>query len=124
MKRAEPYSILRAVTIQFPDPWIKSRHKKRRVVQPDLVASIARHLPLGGWLFFQTDVLELAEDARDTIYAEARHVLVDKSAELDDWSIPKPSELDGITTERERSCAELGRPIYRRMFVKASSGDS
>ena len=49
------------------DPWFKARHKKRRVVQPELVASIARNLPEGGWLFTQTDVLELAEDIRDTI---------------------------------------------------------
>jgi tRNA (guanine-N7-)-methyltransferase len=117
MQRAEPHT-LHSVSIQFPDPWFKARHKKRRVVQPALVASIARHLPPGGWLFVQTDVLELAEDARDTICAEAGRLLVDERAEPDAWDVPKPVELGGITTERERSCFELGRPVYRRVFTK------
>lgn len=67
LQRATPYQPLGSVSIQFPDPWWKARHKKRRVVQPQLVASIAQHLPEGGWLFIQTDVLELAEDMRETI---------------------------------------------------------
>ena len=54
---------LRSVSIQFPDPWFKSKHHKRRVVQPELCQSIARHLTPGGWLFVQTDVLDLAESA-------------------------------------------------------------
>jgi len=29
---------LRQVTIQFPDPWFKKRHQKRRVVQPEQAA--------------------------------------------------------------------------------------
>ena len=58
-----------ALQLVLADPWFKARHKKRRVVQPGLVESIARNLPDGGWLFTQTDVLDLAEDMRDTIAA-------------------------------------------------------
>ncbi|WP_088891809.1 hypothetical protein [Leptolyngbya ohadii] len=36
------------VSIQFPDPWFKKRHQKRRVVQPELVAELAEFLPVGG----------------------------------------------------------------------------
>jgi len=118
MQRAGPHTNLRAVSIQFPDPWFKARHKKRRVVQPELVTSILRHLAPGGCLFVQTDVLDLAEDARDTIRAAAGEALVDLRTQPDAWDVQKPEELGGVTTERERSCADLGRPVYRRLFVK------
>ena len=33
---------------QFPDPHFKNKHKKRRVVQPELVQAVAAHMPPGG----------------------------------------------------------------------------
>ena len=36
--------VLQWVTIQFPDPWFKYRHLKRRVVQPELVDTLAQYL--------------------------------------------------------------------------------
>lgn len=104
-------------------PWFKSRHKKRRVVQPDLVRTIARHLQPGGWLFVQTDVLDLAEDARETIREISGDTLVDYHDNVEDWTAPKPSELAAVGTERERSCAELGRPVYRALFSKSKSSE-
>lgn len=108
---------LGSVSIQFPDPWFKARHHKRRVVQPGLVASIAAHLPPGGWLFVQSDVLELAESMRDVIAADG--ALADRTPDPDGWGVAKPEPLIAVATERERSCAELGRPVYRRVYVKA-----
>lgn len=32
------------VTILMPDPWFKSRHHKRRVVQPEFVEALAEHV--------------------------------------------------------------------------------
>ncbi|MEY3328079.1 MAG: hypothetical protein RLZZ115_960 [Cyanobacteriota bacterium] len=32
-----PTGLLKRVSIQFPDPWFKKRHQKRRVVQPELI---------------------------------------------------------------------------------------
>ncbi|EIE25586.1 S-adenosyl-L-methionine-dependent methyltransferase, partial [Coccomyxa subellipsoidea C-169] len=49
---------LSLVSIQFPDPHFKTRHKKRRVVQPQLVRAIARMMPTGGRVFLQSDVEE------------------------------------------------------------------
>ena len=36
-----PTGAFQRVSIQFPDPWFKKRHQKRRVVQPELVAVLA-----------------------------------------------------------------------------------
>ncbi|CAN0316040.1 unnamed protein product, partial [Ectocarpus sp. 13 AM-2016] len=45
-----------AVCIQFPDPHFKTKHYKRRVLQPELVTCIEKHLEPGGTLFMQSDV--------------------------------------------------------------------
>jgi tRNA (guanine-N7-)-methyltransferase len=49
------------VFILFPDPWPKSRHHKRRIIQPEFLAELARLLKPGGRLRFATDWAEYAE---------------------------------------------------------------
>ena len=47
---AEAVCTLRA---QFPDPHFKNKHKKRRVVQPELVQAAAANMPPGGERYSQ-----------------------------------------------------------------------
>ena len=42
--------------------------------------------------------------------------LVDARDDFDDWGVAKPEELAHLPTERENSCAELDRPVYRAFF--------
>jgi tRNA (guanine-N7-)-methyltransferase len=53
---AVPASVLQVVTIQFPDPWFKKKHAKRRMVTSELVATVVSKLTEGGRVFVQTDV--------------------------------------------------------------------
>jgi len=46
---------LDAVYIFFPDPWHKTRHRKRRLVQPEFVALLRQRLKPGGLLHMATD---------------------------------------------------------------------
>ncbi|HEY9597390.1 MAG TPA: tRNA (guanosine(46)-N7)-methyltransferase TrmB, partial [Cyanophyceae cyanobacterium] len=48
-----PCGTLQRVTIQFPDPWFKKRQAKRRVVQSELVNTLASYLAVGGMVFLQ-----------------------------------------------------------------------
>lgn len=59
-----PDACLDRVFILFPDPWPKSRHHKRRLVQPDFIVELARLLKPGGGLRFATDWAEYADWAR------------------------------------------------------------
>lgn len=64
-----------AVYVQFPDPWWKRRHFKRRIWTPQLAAAIAHVLASGAELEFLTDVEEtfrLGLDALDRVSALAR----------------------------------------------------
>jgi tRNA (guanine-N7-)-methyltransferase len=51
------------IYLLFPDPWHKSRHAKRRLVQPDTAAELARLLKPGGRLRVATDVKSYADHA-------------------------------------------------------------
>lgn len=96
------------VTIQFPDPWFKKRHQKRRVVQPELVQDLADGIKPGGQLLIQSDVEEVAIDMRDRI---AEHP--DFQPTTADWLPVNPLP---VPTEREISTLEQGEPVYRQLF--------
>lgn len=52
---------LDGVHLFFPDPWPKKRHHKRRIVQPALVAQLARVIRPGGTFHAATDWTPYAE---------------------------------------------------------------
>jgi tRNA (guanine-N7-)-methyltransferase len=102
-----PKDLLQAVTIQFPDPWFKKRHAKRRMVNPELVDAVLAKLAAGGRIFVQTDIEFLAEEmfvlfrASETL----REMAIDEN--------PFP-----VKTEREKAVEDKRLPVYRAMFVK------
>ena len=55
-----PSASLAGVDLIYPDPWPKRRHWKRRFIQDESVATIARILRPGGEFHFATDVPDYA----------------------------------------------------------------
>jgi tRNA (guanine-N7-)-methyltransferase len=108
-----PTGLLQRVTIQFPDPWFKRRHQKRRVVQPELVEELAIYLTQGGTLFIQSDVQEVAEEMRDRFTAHPAF-----EPQQPDWLPTNPLP---IPTERESSTLERGEPVYRALFLRQTT---
>lgn len=107
-----PANVLQRVSIQFPDPWFKKRHQKRRVVQPELVAELAKFLIPGGTVFLQSDVEAVAIEMSDRFQEHPAFV-----RQSQEWLAENPL---GIQTERERSTLERGEPVYRAVFERAS----
>lgn len=52
---------LQSILVLFPDPWHKTRHHKRRLVNPEFAALAASRLCLGGTLQLATDWTPYAE---------------------------------------------------------------
>lgn len=52
---------LHRLQLYFPDPWHKTRHHKRRIVQPDFVQNIRTKLAIGGTFHMATDWEPYAE---------------------------------------------------------------
>ncbi len=98
------------VSIQFPDPWFKKRHQKRRVVQPGLVLELAEHLPVNGWVWLQSDVEEVAVAMRDQFQQSPYFV-----PSSPDWLSQNPLPAQ---TDRERVTLAQGKPVYRKRFTR------
>ena len=103
-----PVNLLQTVTIQFPDPWFKNKHAKRRMVKDQMVETIVEHLKIEGEIFIQTDVEFLAEEMF-AIFRENK-----KLREIEVSENPFP-----IKTERESAVEEKDLPVFRRIFIKS-----
>lgn len=58
---------LAQVHINFPDPWFKSRHGHRRLMQRDTLDAIVSRLLPGGELYLATDIAEYAAMSHDLL---------------------------------------------------------
>jgi len=65
-----PDASLAAVHLFFPDPWPKKRHHKRRLVQREFAALVARKLVPGGALHAATDWPEYADHMSEVLSGE------------------------------------------------------
>ena len=105
-----PERTLHTVSIQFPDPWFKRRHVKRRVVTPELVNTLAKHLVSVGMVFLQSDVEAVAIEMKERFQDPK-------------WQSEKPwlaTNPFPVATEREEYTLSLGKPVYRAIFYKAN----
>ncbi|TCD58302.1 tRNA (guanosine(46)-N7)-methyltransferase TrmB [Synechococcus sp. BS55D] len=102
---------LQRVSIQFPDPWFKKRHRKRRVLQPSLLLAIAAALAPGRELFLQSDVLEVIEPMVQL--TELSGVFSRPPEDERPWRGDNPLP---VATERERYVLAQDLPIYRALF--------
>jgi tRNA (guanine-N7-)-methyltransferase len=76
-------STIDRVFILFPDPWPKTRHRKRRLVQPGFVGDLARVMKPGAQLRFATDWADYANRALAALQRDGRFDW--KAERADDW---------------------------------------
>lgn len=108
-----PINTLNYITIQFPDPWFKKKHNKRRVVQPELVNILVHYLVDGGTVFLQSDIEEVALEMGDRF---TNHPLLIKQ-HSETWLAQNPFP---IPTERELYVLQDNLPVYRMLLKKQS----
>lgn len=99
--------------INFPDPWFKRAHQKRRLVSTELAAVIHRKLAPGGELLFQSDVWDLALDALAVL--EGVPQLFENTAGA--WSFTRDNPYPAKSL-REVRCEEKGMRIWRMLYRK------
>jgi tRNA (guanine-N7-)-methyltransferase len=109
-----PSNQLQTVSIQFPDPWFKHRHLKRRMVQPELIEAIAKYLIKDGIIFLQSDIQEVAQ--------QMTHYFKNHPAFIRDYSTEWLTENPfPIQTEREIATLNKNEPVYRSLLKKSQS---
>jgi tRNA (guanine-N7-)-methyltransferase len=87
---------LSAVYVLFPDPWPKTRHWKRRIVEPGFVAECARVLKPGGLLRVATDVKSYVDWT--LMHVRANPAFTWTARRPADWRAPP---ADHVTTRYE-----------------------
>jgi tRNA (guanine-N7-)-methyltransferase len=102
-----PDASLTRAFILFPDPWPKTRQQKRRLVQADLVAELARLLVPGGRLRFASDVKSYVDHALATISANSAFTWTAEQAA--DWRL---APTDHITTRYEEKRLGDCAPVF------------
>ena len=63
-------NVLDGVHIFFPDPWHKTRHNKRRLIQAPFIAQLVQKLKPGGYIHVATDWQDYAEQVLAVLSAE------------------------------------------------------
>jgi tRNA (guanine-N7-)-methyltransferase len=104
---ALPDASLDRIMILFPDPWHKARHNKRRLVQDETAAEIARLLKSGGGLRFVTDWKDYADWALERFGRTPG--LVWQAEEADDWRV---APADHVVTRYEEKKLGDTPPIF------------
>ncbi len=97
-----PAGTLKTVSIQFPDPWFKKRHAKRRMVKDRMVETITDHLSDDGLIVFQTDIDFLAEDVIEKFEDTGEY----SASDIDTSPFP-------VKTERETAVEKKSLPVFR-----------
>lgn len=103
---------LDAVHLNFPDPWWKARHKKRRILNDTFAELVSSRLRPGGMFFIQTDVASLLEEILER--AESVPTLTNPYGP-GRLCLKKPV---GARSHREKKCVEIGVPVFRGVLLQ------
>lgn len=108
-----PDGVVSRFFINFPDPWFKRRHHKRRLVTDALTDTLIGKLKTGGEIFFQTDIFELGLEAMTSFEKAAPRLL----NQLEPWSFFRGNDY-GAQSLREVRAIEEGLRIWRMTYQK------
>jgi tRNA (guanine-N7-)-methyltransferase len=104
---------LDGVHIFFPDPWHKSRHHKRRLIQSPFVNRLARHIKPGGYLHLATDWEPYAEQMHAVLNAEP--LLTNTAAEPGPHGCAPKPEYRPLTKFENRGI-KLGHGVWDLVY--------
>ena len=104
---------LKRVSIQFPDPWFKRKHFKRRVLKTNLLNSVAKTMSKDGELFIQSDIFKLFESMTNTI-DENRYFT---RKDVGDLRLIDKNPYN-VMTDREIFSLKKNLLIYRVMYIR------
>jgi tRNA (guanine-N7-)-methyltransferase len=112
LTRCIPEESLDVLLVYFPDPWPKKRHHKRRLVQTEFAALMARKLKTGGRLQLATDWPEYATQMLSVLSASPDLANTGNGGGYSGRPATRP------LTKFERRGISLGHPVFDLSFVK------
>ena len=105
---------IKSISFNFPDPWFKKRHRKRRVIQPEFINTLSDSLQKGSLIFIKTDVKDLFDYMDCTISSNLNLKKIDKK----DLNYAKSFNPNKVHTNREKYVIFNKIDIYENTYIK------
>ena len=105
---------VKSISFNFPDPWFKKRHHKRRVIQPDFINILSNLLKKGTLIFIKTDVKDLFDYMDCTISSNLNFKNLDKK----DFNYSSSFNPNKIETSREKYVIVNQLDIFEKIYIK------
>jgi len=105
---------VKSISFNFPDPWFKKRHYKRRVIQPEFIKTLSNSLRTGTLIFIKTDVKDLFDYMDCTISSNFHFKTIDKK----DFNCSESFNPIKVKTDREKYVIVNQLDIYEKIYIK------
>ena len=105
---------IKSISFNFPDPWFKKRHYKRRVIQPEFINVLSKSLKKGTLIFIKTDVKDLFDYMDCTISSNFNFKKIDKK----DFNYFESFNPNQVKTNREKYATINQLDIFERIYIK------
>ena len=105
---------LKSISFNFPDPWFKKRHHKRRVIQPEFINILSNSMQKGALIFVKTDVQDLFEYMDFTILSNLKFQKIEKR----NFNYSKSFNPIKIQTNRENYVHANQLDVFERIYEK------
>ena len=109
-----PANIVSSVSFNFPDPWFKKKHHKRRIIQPQFIHKISQLMANGGYISIKSDVEELFEYMDMTII-NSKYFINHTNKDREISNSYNPTNLK---TNRENYVIENKLKVFEKLYKK------
>tara|TARA_B100000745_G_scaffold39413_1_gene24132 strand:+ start:710 stop:1339 length:630 start_codon:yes stop_codon:yes gene_type:complete len=107
-------NFINSISFNFPDPWFKKKHHKRRVIQPKLINLLSNSMKRGSLIFIKTDVRDLFDHMELTISESIKF----KKIPYQDFKFYESFNPNRIQTNREKYVILNQLKIYESIYKK------
>ena len=107
-------NFITSISFNFPDPWFKKKHHKRRIIQPKLINLLSNSMKKGSLIFIKTDVRDLFDHMELTISESIKF----KKIPYQDVKFYESFNPNRIQTNREKYVILNQLKIYESIYKK------
>ena len=105
---------LQSISFNFPDPWFKKRHYKRRVIQPEFINLLSNSMQKGSLIFVKTDVKDLFDYMDNTISSNFHFIELEKK----NFDYLESFNPNKVQTNREKYVVLNELDIFESIYIK------
>jgi tRNA (guanine-N7-)-methyltransferase len=120
--RTLPVETVRLVSFQFPDPWRKKKYLSRRIIQPDLLDTIAQYLYMRGFIYVSSDSRHLAIHMKSVLLGHDRFQMMEEDP-LQTESVRAEWLQGGLSLSAGSTSSEVKRDCSEAEVIEEEVGD-